>query len=49
MELGFQVFFSSIAMFFSHSNPHVLVIHVLVENLVIVGKLLEDRYPEQSM
>ena len=50
MSLGFQVWgISLIAMFFSHSNYCVLVIHDLVVHLVRGGKLLENRDPEQPM
>ena len=41
--------FSLIAMFFSHSNYCVLVIHDLVVHLVRGGKLLENRDPEHPM
>ena len=41
--------FSSITMFFSKRNFHMLVIHELGVYLVRVGKLLDNRYPEQPM
>ena len=41
--------FSSIAIFFLQSNFRVLVIHWLGIHLVIGGKLLDNRDPEQPI
>ena len=49
-NLGFRFgVFSSITMFFSQRDFHVLVIHELLVHLLRGGKLLDNIYHEQPM